>query len=59
MSNFCKTLLGEEAKEVLAAQARFVYREFGNFIFVAHSDLQTGSTVIQAVLRDVGAICQV
>jgi hypothetical protein len=29
------------------------------FVFVAHSDLQTGSTAIQAILRDVGSMCEV
>ncbi|KAJ3074851.1 hypothetical protein HDU98_010031 [Podochytrium sp. JEL0797] len=56
VSNFSHTLLGEEVKEVISSKGRIIYKEYGDFMFVAHSDLQSGSTAIQAVLRDVGAM---
>ncbi|KAJ3245375.1 hypothetical protein HDU78_009475 [Chytriomyces hyalinus] len=56
VSNFSLTLLGEEIKEVISSKGRIIYKEYGDFMFVAHSDLQAGSTAVQAVLRDVGAM---
>ncbi|ORY29463.1 hypothetical protein BCR33DRAFT_793032 [Rhizoclosmatium globosum] len=56
VSNFSHTLLGEEIKEVISSKGRIIYKEYGDFLFVAHSDLQAGSTAIQAILRDVGAM---
>ncbi|KAJ3005885.1 UNVERIFIED_CONTAM: hypothetical protein HDU68_004361, partial [Siphonaria sp. JEL0065] len=56
VSNFSHTLLGEEIKEVISSKGRIIYKEYGDFMFVAHSDLQAGSTAIQAILRDVGSI---
>ncbi|KAJ3110017.1 hypothetical protein HK100_003176 [Physocladia obscura] len=50
------TLLGEEIKEVVSSKGRIFYKEYGEFLFVAHSDLQAGSTAIQAILRDVGSM---
>ncbi|KAI9339442.1 hypothetical protein DFJ73DRAFT_846630 [Zopfochytrium polystomum] len=58
LSNFCVTLLGDEVREVIAQKGRIVYREYGQFLFVAHSNLQTGSGAIQAVLKDVGSMCE-
>ncbi|TPX72662.1 hypothetical protein SpCBS45565_g00056 [Spizellomyces sp. 'palustris'] len=58
VSNFARTLLGEDIREVISLKGRILYKEFGDFVFVAHSDLQTGSTIIQAILRDVGAMCE-
>ncbi|KAI8925798.1 hypothetical protein BC831DRAFT_459476 [Entophlyctis helioformis] len=58
ISSFCKTLLGEEVREVTSLNGRIVYKEVGDFIFVAHSDLHIGSSVIQAILRDVIAMCE-
>ncbi|KAJ3035112.1 hypothetical protein HDV00_004334 [Rhizophlyctis rosea] len=58
VSNFCRTLLGEDIREVVSVKGRIIYKEFGDFVFVVHSDLQTGSAVIQALLRDVGAMCE-
>ncbi|KAI8618393.1 hypothetical protein BC830DRAFT_1226878 [Chytriomyces sp. MP71] len=56
VSNFSRTLLGEEIKEVISSKGRILYKEYGDFMFVAHSDLQAGSTAVQAVLRDVGGM---
>eukprot|EP00842_Homolaphlyctis_polyrhiza_P004704 jgi/Hompol1/5234/HPOL_004264-RA len=58
ISSFCKTLLGEEVREVTSLNGRIVYKEIGDFIFVAHSDLKIGSSIIQAILADVVAICE-
>ncbi|KAJ3410574.1 hypothetical protein HDV05_003642 [Chytridiales sp. JEL 0842] len=58
VSNFCRTLLGEDIKEVVSAKGRIIYKEYGDFVFVAQSDLQTGSTAIQAILKDVGSMCE-
>ncbi|KAI8593462.1 hypothetical protein BDZ88DRAFT_474603 [Geranomyces variabilis] len=58
VSNFAQTLLGEDIREVISMKGRILYKEFGDFVFVAHSDLQTGSSLIQAILRDVGAMCE-
>ncbi|KAH6571190.1 hypothetical protein BASA60_007311, partial [Batrachochytrium salamandrivorans] len=55
---FCKTLLCEEVREVTSLSGRIVYKSVGDFIFVVHSDLQIGSQVIQSVLGDVVAICE-
>ncbi|KAI9102819.1 hypothetical protein DFS34DRAFT_610651 [Phlyctochytrium arcticum] len=58
VSNFSKTLLGEDIREVISLKGRILYKEMGDFVFVAHSDLQTGSSIIQAILRDVGGMCE-
>ncbi|KAJ1334444.1 hypothetical protein BSLG_007599 [Batrachochytrium salamandrivorans] len=58
VSSFCKTLLCEEVREVTSLSGRIVYKSVGDFIFVVHSDLQIGSQVIQSVLGDVVAICE-
>ncbi|KAJ3214930.1 hypothetical protein HDU67_001018, partial [Dinochytrium kinnereticum] len=58
ISNFCKTLLGEDIKEVVYQRGKIVFKEYGDFIFVVHADIQTASTAIQAILRDVGAMCE-
>ncbi|KAI9006127.1 hypothetical protein BC832DRAFT_620970 [Gaertneriomyces semiglobifer] len=58
ISNFSRTLLGEEIREVVSVKGRILYREFGDFVFVAHSDLQAGSALIQGILKDVGSMCE-
>ncbi|KAI9209822.1 uncharacterized protein BJ171DRAFT_485127 [Polychytrium aggregatum] len=58
VSNFCKTLLGENIREIVSLKGRIIYKEVGDFMFIAHSDLQTGSTAIQSILRDVVGLCE-
>ncbi|KAL2917294.1 hypothetical protein HK105_202958 [Polyrhizophydium stewartii] len=58
ISSFCKTLLGEEVREVTSLNGRIVYKEVGDFIFVAHSDLRVGSSIIQSILADVVSVCE-
>ncbi|TPX34190.1 hypothetical protein SmJEL517_g03057 [Synchytrium microbalum] len=58
ISTLCNSLLGEGIREIVSVNGRLVYREFGSFVFIAHCDLQTSSAVAQAVLRDIGGICE-
>ncbi|TPX51606.1 hypothetical protein SeLEV6574_g00178 [Synchytrium endobioticum] len=58
ISTFVNSLLSEAIREIVSVNSRLVYREFGSFVFVAHCDLQTSSAVAQAVLRDIGGICE-
>ncbi|KAJ3194590.1 hypothetical protein HK101_002347 [Irineochytrium annulatum] len=58
VSNFCKTLLGEDIREVVSQKGKIIYKEFGDFIMVVHSELQSSTVPVQALLRDVGAMCE-
>ncbi|KAI8803458.1 hypothetical protein BJ742DRAFT_683162 [Cladochytrium replicatum] len=57
-SNFCRTMMGEDIREVVSSKGRIIYRQFGDFTFIAHSNFKTGSSLIQSILRDIGGLCE-
>ncbi|KAJ3350792.1 hypothetical protein HDU83_009421 [Entophlyctis luteolus] len=56
VANFSQTLLGEEIKEVVSGAGRIMYKEYGDFMFAAHSDLTVGNSAVQSILRDIAAV---
>lgn len=58
VSNFCQILMGEDIKEVVSQKGRVIYKQVGDFIFLVHADIQTGTAVVQSILRDVVAMCE-
>lgn len=58
-SNFTKTLLSQDIREVLTEKSRVVYRDFSDFTFVAHADFSIGSSAVQSLLKDLGGLCEV
>jgi hypothetical protein len=59
VSNFTKTLLSQDIREVITEKSRIVYRDYADFCFVAHADFSIGSMAVQSLLQDLGGLCEV
>jgi hypothetical protein len=59
ISSFCKSLFGEDVREICSVNGRVTYKHIGNFVFVCHTDLRFSSFIVQSILTDMVAMLQV
>jgi hypothetical protein len=59
ISSFCKSLFGEDVREISSVTGRISYRRMGNFVVVVQSDLRFTSFIVQTILNDLVGMLQV
>jgi hypothetical protein len=59
VSNFCKTLVKDDVRDISTAGARIFIRSIGEFIMLVHCDLIVGAGIVQTLIKELVDILEV